>query len=93
VDAAAGKMDVVSDTVSELTGYQPQTLVDFFADTPRATSTAPRSTSFRDLPADLRRDLQEGQPEAASARIVEASGVPSADRRQRPTIGYVLRIR
>jgi hypothetical protein len=29
VDAAAGKMDVVSDTVSELTGHQPQTLVDF----------------------------------------------------------------
>ena len=28
-DAAAGKMDVVSDTVSELTGHQPQTLVDF----------------------------------------------------------------
>jgi hypothetical protein len=29
VDAAAGKMDVVSDTVSELTGHEPQTLIDF----------------------------------------------------------------
>jgi hypothetical protein len=81
VDAAVGEVDVVSDTVSELTGHEPQTLVDFLRRHPRATSTAPRSTSFRDLPADLCRELQEGRPEAASARIVEASGVPSADRR------------
>ena len=29
VDAAAGEMDVVSDTVSELTSHEPQTLIDF----------------------------------------------------------------
>jgi hypothetical protein len=29
VDAAIGEVDVVSDTVSELTGHEPQTLVDF----------------------------------------------------------------
>lgn len=29
MDAAIGEVDVVSDTVSELTGHEPQTLVDF----------------------------------------------------------------
>ena len=29
MDAAVGEVDVVSDTVSELTSHEPQTLVDF----------------------------------------------------------------
>jgi hypothetical protein len=69
------------DVVSELTGHEPQALVDFLRRHSESYQHCYALNGFRALPADLRRELQEGQPEATSARIVEASGAPSPDRR------------
>jgi hypothetical protein len=56
VDAAAGEMGVVRDTVSKQTGHEPQTLADFLRRHLESTSLCSPSTAFRDLPVDLCRE-------------------------------------